>query len=39
MWILQVHGHMARVYQDMNQEKLNFYDEKTNIGTQKTYYI
>ena len=31
-----------RVYQYMNQEKLNFYDEKTlkkNIGTQKTYYI
>jgi len=42
MWILQVHGQMGRVYQYMNQEKLNLYDEKTlkkNIGTRKTYYI
>jgi len=33
---------MDGVYQYMNQEKLNLYDEKTlkkNIGTQKTYYI
>jgi len=33
---------MDRVYQYMNQEKLNFYDEKTlkkNIGTRKTCYI
>ena len=33
---------MDGVYQYMNQEKLNLYDEKTlkkNIGTRKTYYI
>ena len=34
---------MGRVYQYMNQEKLNLYDkkkiEKKNIGTRKTYYI